>query len=130
MIGRRPVNRNRVSAAAAKRPSSTETATVMETTITLLRRFSRKFVWLTATMKLCRVGSLGKNVGVDVITSERGLNAVLTIQYTGNTHTRLKMMPSVFARQCRLPRRRRGVAGALLVTGPPRIARDYGCRPR
>src|SRR5699024_4363619 len=130
MIGRRPVNRNRVSAAAANNPNRIDTATVTNTTITLLRRFIRKLVWVTATMKLCRVGSLGKNDGVAVMTSERGLKAVLIIQYTGKTHTRLKMMPRVFARQCRIPRRRRRVVVAVLVTGPPRIAGDYGYTPR
>src|SRR5699024_10128772 len=124
MIGRRPVKRNRVSAAAANRPSRIETATVMKTTITLLRRLSRKLVWVMATMKLCRVGWLGKNVGVDVITSERGLKAVLIIQYTGKTHTRLNRMPRVFARQCR--RLRRALVGWEMLTGPPPIAADYG----
>src|SRR5699024_2122130 len=108
----------------ANRPSRIETATVMKTTITLLRRLSRKLVWVMATMKLCRVGWLGKNVGVDVITSERGLKAVLIIQYTGKTHTRLNRMPRVFARQCRRLRRR-GLVGWEMLTGPPPIAAGY-----
>src|SRR5699024_4654762 len=110
MIGRRPVKRNRVSAAAANRPSRIETATVMKTTITLLRRLSRKLVWVMATMRWCRAGGLGKTAGVDVTTTGRGLRAVLLIQYTGKTHPSLNRRPRVFARQCRRLRRR-GLVG-------------------
>src|SRR5450756_294403 len=82
MIVRRPRNRNRDSAAEASNPSTIDSTTAPATTITLLRRLRRRFDCVNASIKLLSVGCLGKKIGVGVITSGRGLKAVLIIQYT------------------------------------------------
>ena len=80
MIMRRPRNRKRDSAADANSPNRIDRITAPATTITLVRRLSRKPDCVIATTKLWIVGFVGKNTGVDVMISDRGLTAVLTIQ--------------------------------------------------
>jgi len=80
MIVARPRKWNRDSAAAANAPTTMDSTTAPDTTITLFRRSIRKLDCLNAAMKLASVGCWEKKIGVAVITSGRDLKAVLTIQ--------------------------------------------------
>ena len=117
MIDLRPRKRNLVSAAEARKPTTIAKITAEKTTITLLRRFDRKSVWVSAITKLSKFSRLGRNLGTGVSTSSRGLNAVFSIQYIGNSQTTTNSAARVVASQGRRIRRRRGTAVAL--TGLP-----------
>ena len=132
MMARRPLNRYLLRAAEAKNARTTANTTAQPTTITELRRFVKKLVSVTAMTKLCIVGCSGQKCGVSEITSERGLKAVLIIQYTGKNHTRENSSASPLAPRWRVQCGRRllvtgrapppGRMSAVVVTGPHPIS--------
>ena len=83
----RPLKRYRASATAARNASTIEIATVTRTTIRLFFTSSQKNGLSIASRKCCSVGCRGIQVGVKLMISSSGLNAVETIQKTGKTIT-------------------------------------------
>jgi len=63
---RRPRNRNRVSAVAARNATTIENTTAAQVTIRLLRRSMPKYGLSTASAKLLRLSGNGRNFGVPV----------------------------------------------------------------
>jgi len=77
---RRPRNRNRVSAVAARKAMPMATTTTEQVTRALLSRSVPKCGRWTAEAKLARVNGNGRKCGVELRMSPVGLNAVLSIQ--------------------------------------------------
>src|SRR5262249_7503935 len=83
----RPVNRYFASAIAARKASTTAIATVTATTIRLFLTSVQKYWVCSATRKWPSVGLPENQVGVTLLSSSVGLNALEIIQKTGNTIT-------------------------------------------
>ena len=76
----RPVKRNFASATAATNASTIESSTVASTMIRLFLTASQKCGRFIASRKCDMVGSVENHVGVRLLISSSGLNAVETIQ--------------------------------------------------
>ena len=76
----RPVNRYFASATAARNAITIEARTATTTTMTLFLTVSQKYGRAIASRKWSKVGEDGNQVGVMLLISSVGLNAVVTIQ--------------------------------------------------
>ena len=91
-----PVKRYFASATAAKNASTIESATVATTMIRLFFALSQKNGRSNASRKCWSVGSVENQVGVRLLISISGLNAVEIIQKTGKTMTTNTARPTTF----------------------------------
>src|SRR5918996_5374649 len=82
-----PVNRYLARATAARNATTIDRTTTAPTTMRLFFTVSQKYGRAIASRKCCKVGSVVNHVGVKLLISSSGLNAVETIQNTGNATT-------------------------------------------
>ena len=92
----RPVKRYFASATAARNASTIEIATASSTMITLFFTASQKNGLWIASRKCWSVGCPENHVGVWLLISSSGLNAVEIIQKTGKTMTTKSATPTTF----------------------------------
>ena len=111
------MNRYLARATAARKASTIEIATVTPTMIRLFLTSSQKNGSWIALPKCASVGCTENHVGVRLVTSESGLNAVEIIQKTGKTMTTKTASPTRFQpTPARRPLRRRArCTGAICV---------------
>src|SRR5690349_10937778 len=89
--------------------------------IRLFLRSVRKLGALIADTKLSSVGCVGTNCGLNVCTSLVGLNAVFSIQYTGNAMTSANATPTMLKKAAAV--RERPTWSSSLRLCRPRLAR-------
>src|SRR5665647_116340 len=105
MNDRRPENRYRLTASAARKANASTARTVTSVTARLIRSAAGKLDPPITAVKLWIVGLVGRNDGVAERSRAAGVNAERTIQYTGNAQTAAAMMPTT-PRAKRTARRR------------------------
>src|SRR5262245_46524484 len=117
----RPLKRYLASATAARNAITIDASTAMHTTTRLFRTVSQKYARSIASRKWSSIGENENQVGVALLISSSGLNAVEIIQNTGKIITAKTTRPRAsqpLRRTDRHLRRRRGpraVAAAVLM---------------
>src|SRR5262245_48212476 len=102
----RPVNRYFARATAATNARTTETTRAAATTKRLFFTVSQKYGRAIASRKWSSVGDVENHVGVRLLISSSGLNAVETIQKTGKTSATKTATPTTSQPRRRSHRRR------------------------